>query len=166
MQLLFNFTVARICYKIQKLSLGNVVNVIWVSNVTATDTLSLKIANVYGWLLRHILIIIINNFYVSWHLRGIIRYCSWFFLCFLGETWKPTVWRGYYEGCADRAQWESFSCRMRRGKKAPRGKTWRSRGKETGQRKSIVRLLIEKWGRFMGYRQTVLLPYSTSSISL
>lgn len=50
-------------------------------------------------------------------------------------------------------------------KKARRGKTWRSRGKEAGQRKSIVRLLIEKWGRFMGYRQTVLLPYSTSSTS-
>lgn len=28
----------------------------------------------------------------------------------------------------------------------------RYRGKETEQRKSIVRLLIEKWGRFMGYR--------------
>ena len=27
-----------------------------------------------------------------------------------------------------------------------------SGGKETEQRKSIVRLLIEKWGRFMGYR--------------
>lgn len=30
------------------------------------------------------------------------------------------------------------------------------RGKEAEQRKSIVRLLIEKWGRFMGYRQTEL----------
>lgn len=32
------------------------------------------------------------------------------------------------------------------------------RGKEAEQRKSIVRLLIEKWGRFMGYRQTELSP--------
>ena len=31
-----------------------------------------------------------------------------------------------------------------------------ARGKEAEQRKSIVRLLIEKWGRFMGYRQTEL----------
>lgn len=58
---------------------------------------------------------------------------------------------------------ERFPCGMKRRKKARGGKTWRSRGKEAGQRKSIVRLLIEKWGRFMGYRQTQLLPYSTSS---
>lgn len=40
-----------------------------------------------------------------------------FFFVFSGESCRPTVWRGHYEGCADRALRESFSSGMRRGKK-------------------------------------------------
>ena len=52
---------------------------------------------------------------------------------------------------------------MRDGKKFGEEKHGDREGRKPDKRKSIVRLLIEKWGRFMGYRQTVLLPYSTPS---
>jgi hypothetical protein len=57
--------------------------------------------------------------------------------------------------------WERVGAEGGKRKKRRRGdekKKHGDRGKEAEQRKSIVRLLIEKWGRFMGYRQTEVSP--------
>ena len=89
-----------------------------------------------------------------------------FFLVFFRKNVETDDLEGILRGLRRASPARELSMRNEARKKARRGKTWRSRGKEAGQRKSIVRLLIEKWGRFMGYRQTVLLPYSTSSTSL
>lgn len=59
------------------------------------------------------------------------------------EPWRGS--RGVGEvGKAEKKEWKG------KGRREPAHRWYR--GKETEQRKSIVRLLIEKWGRFMGYR--------------
>lgn len=60
------------------------------------------------------------------------------------DRWGRRRWR--------KKRRERRGVRRRDGKKVAPA----DRGKEAEQRKSIVRLLIEKWGRFMGYRQTEL----------